>query len=339
MIEKVEKKRLAILRVLKDAEKTLTGSKITVELAAMGVDISERTVRFYLQDMDNEGLTENYGKRGRVITDRGLEELSASRVMDKVGFLSAKIDQMTYDMDFNLSRLKGKVVINLTILEPGQLQKAADRICQVYEKGFAMGRMMTFLEPGRRIGEIMVPEGLIGLGTVCSITLNGVLLQYGIPTNSRFGGLLEIVDHKPTRFVELITYEGSSLDPLEVFIRSGMTDYIGAVETGNGRIGASFREFPAGSRQKVQEIAEKLDEVGLGAFVSIGGRGQPLLEIPVSEGRVGAIVIGGLNPVAILEETGDRVYSRALAGLVEFDRLFPYTELMDRLDALNPHYS
>ncbi|MFA4836257.1 MAG: NrpR regulatory domain-containing protein, partial [Dehalococcoidia bacterium] len=126
---------------------------------------------------------------------------------------------------------------------------------------------------------------------------------------------------------------GTSIDPLEVFIRSGMTDYVGAIKTGNGRIGAGFREFPAESYDLVEELARKLQNVGLGGFMKIGRPGQALLEIPVSEGRVGAIVIGGLNPVAILEETGVRVYSRALAGLIDFNKLFRYEELESRLRA------
>ena len=157
------------------------------------------------------------------------------------------------------------------------------------------------------------------------------LLKYGIPTNSRFGGLLELQGRKPTRFVEIIMYDGTSLDPLEVFIRSGMTDYLGAIKTGNGRIGASFREFPAESRDLVDDLAHKLEDVGLGGFQKIGLPGQALLGIPVSEGRVGAIVIGGLNPVAILEEQGIRVHSRALAGLIDFNRLFHYAELKSRI--------
>jgi repressor of nif and glnA expression len=65
----------------------------------------------------------------------------------------------------------------------------------------------------------------------------------------------------------------------------------------------------------------------------IGRASQPLLEIPVSEGRVGAIVIGGLNPVAILEETGVRVDSRAMAEMIDYSRLFHYQELEDRVHA------
>jgi repressor of nif and glnA expression len=137
----------------------------------------------------------------------------------------------------------------------------------------------------------------------------------------------------PVRFVEMINYDGTTIDPLEVFIRSGMTDYIGAITNGNGRIGASFREFPSDSRSLVMELAEKLDQAGLGAFMRIGHAGQALLEIPVSEGRAGAIVIGGLNPVAIFEETGIRVYSRAMSGLMDYSRLFRYEALKERVTA------
>lgn len=65
--------------------------------------------------------------------------------------------------------------------------------------------------------------------------------------------------------------------------------------------------------------------------MTIGHPGQPLLEIPVSEDRSGAIVIGGLNPVAVLEESGVKIHSRALAGLIEFSRLFHYEELSNRI--------
>ncbi|MBU2550087.1 MAG: DUF128 domain-containing protein [Proteobacteria bacterium] len=331
MIDKMEKKRLAILQTLKEANRPVTSSKITADLQAQGHEISERTVRLYLQTLDEEGMTQKFGRRGRGVTEAGLEELASARIIEKVGFLSAKIDQMTYLMNFNLTTRRGTVVINTSVVEPAHIAQYVDKICRVFEKGFAMGRLLTLLEPGERVGGLVIPPGHIGVGTVCSITLNGVLLQHGIPTNSRFGGLLEIQNKKPTRFVEIINYDGTSLDPLEVFIRSGMTNYLGAVEDGNGRIGASFREFPAASREDVQALGEQLDRFGLGGLMMIGGPGQRLLEIPVSEGRVGAIVIGGLNPMAILEETGLRVQSRALAGLIDFDRLFSYEELESRI--------
>ena len=100
---------------------------------------------------------------------------------------------------------------------------------------------------------------------------------------------------------------------------------------GNGLIGASFREVPADSRDHVLDLGAQMDKGGLGGLFLVGWPGQPLLEIPVSEGRLGLVVVGGLNPVAILEEKGIQVHrTGALAGLIDYERLFRYEELGDR---------
>lgn len=331
MTEKAERKELAILRLLQKAGGPLTSSRLMENLHAMGHEVSERTVRYYFLDLDRKGLTQNLGKKGRVITQMGLKELGDARVFDKVGFLTARIDQLTYRMSFDLNKKSGTVITNISLFQADQLLQLAPLVCRVFEARYAMGTMMALFGPGDRVGDITIPDNMVGLGTVCSITLNGVLLANGIPTHSSFGGLLELRDRKPTRFVEIIKYEGTSLDPLEVFIRSGMTDYLGATETGNGRIGVGFREVPSDCRDIIFDLMQSLEDVGLGGFLMIGWPGQPLLEIPVIEGRVGAIVIGGLNPVAILEEKGIKVQSRALAGMVEYEKLFLYQEMEERI--------
>jgi len=331
MSEKTEKKELAILRLLQKAQGPLTSLNLIENLQAMGHEVSERTVRYYFKEMDRKGLTKNLGKKGRIITESGLKELGDARVFDKVGFLTAKIDQLTYRMSFDLHKKSGTVIVNVSLFHPGRLLQLCPLIQRVFDAGYAMGAMMALFRHGERVGDIIIPKNMVGLGTVCSITLNGVLLAHGIPPHSSFGGLLELRDHKPTRFVEIIRYDGTSLDPLEVFIRSGMTDYSGATETGNGRIGVGFREVPSDSRDRILSLMHELEEAGLGGFLMIGWPGQPLLEIPVMEGRLGAIVIGGLNPVAILEEKNIKVRSRAMAGMVEYERLFHYGEMEERI--------
>ncbi len=332
-VEKSEKKRLAILKLLKDHGACLSSSKLTRQLEDSGLEISGRTVRLYLLELDQEGLTENCGKRGRRITPRGIRELSAVKVYEKVGFMAAKIDQLTYNMTFDLARRTGKVVTNVSMLPLGEIERSAPLIKKVFATGYAMGRLLTLFEPGSRVGEHTVPQDCVGVGTVCSVTVNGILLVHGIPTNSRFGGLLELEDRRPRRFVELISYDGTTIDPLEIFIRTGMTDYRGATSRGSGRIGVGFREIPADSRGRAQEIAKTMEQAGLGGFLTIGWPGQPLLGVPVAEGRAGAIVIGGLNPIAILEEHGIRATSRAMANLIPYSDLFPYTELDQRIQA------
>lgn len=328
-----EKRKLSILAALREHNRPVHSAGIAEILIRQGYEVSERTVRLDFLDLDKSGLTRSMGRRGRVITEKGLEELDASVALARVGFLSAKIDQMTYWMNFDLATRTGTVVVNTSLVEARQLGSCVDKVCKVFEKGFAMGSLLALLPPGERVGTQTIPEGMLGFCSVCSITLNGVLLKHGIPTRSRFGGLLEVRNGKPRRFLEIITYDGTSIDPLEVFIRSAMTDYVGAIATGNGRIGASFREFPAESRQLTMDLASKLDAIGLGGLVEVGLPGQNLLDIPVSEGRIGAVIIGGLNPAAILEELGMRIMSKAMSGLLEFNRLFHYRELPDRLSA------
>jgi repressor of nif and glnA expression len=326
-MEKKERNRAAILNALSKATSPTSSARLAAILTNGAFDLSERSVRLYLQKLDDEGLTERHGKRGRVITERGLAELRAAQILERVGYLSAKIDQMTYSMTFDLATRTGAVVVNTSMVNPRQLAACTDKVCKVFVNGYAMGNRLALLGPGETVGGLTVPPDRVGFCTVCSITINGVLLKHGIPTTSRFGGLLELRNGRPTRFVEMIHYDGTSIDPLEVFIRSGMTNYNGAIADGNGLIGASFREMPADSRELVVSLGERLSTIGLGAFMEVGLAGYPVLGLPVNQGRIGSVIVGGLNPIAILEEMGHRVFSRALSGLLEYNRLFHFDEL------------
>jgi HTH-type transcriptional regulator, global nitrogen regulator NrpRI len=330
MFDSIERKRTAILKILHDSVAPISSEKIAERLNAVGYDVSERTVRLHLAQLDKEGLTRHLPKQGREITQKGRREMSRSRVYERLGFLTAKINQMTFAMSFDLSTLSGTVVVNLSLLGRKEIADAVPLMAKVFEKKLSMGEMMALFTEGEQVGDTVIPEGYVGIGTVCSITINGILLKAGIPTVSRFGGLLEISDYRPRRFVALINYDGTTLDPLEIFIKSGMTDYTSAVSTGSGLIGASFREIPGAAEETVRKISKYIDSIGLHGIVTIGKPEQPVCEIPVSAGCLGLVVIGGLNPIAILEESGIRLDSHALSGLVDFGKLFPYTELRER---------
>lgn len=325
--DRVEKRKLAILEVLKKSSDPLSSGKIAEALNIAGYDISERTVRLYLQQLDEFGFTELHGKRGRTITVSGRKEIGSSKILERVGYMSSRIDRMTYQMTFDLERRSGKVIVNTTIVDPNHLREKIEPIKQVFARGYAMGHLVAVLHPGEQAGDVTVPEGKIGLCTVCSITLNGVLLKHGVPVRSLFCGLLEVQDHKPVRLAEVVNYDAISLDPLELFISAGRTNYTGAITDGNGLIGVGFRELPAESYDLVMNLEEKLEGIGLGGFMEIGLPGQALFNMPVHEGCMGAVVVGGLNPTAIFEEDGIRVEARALSGFLEYTRLRHFSEL------------
>lgn len=325
-----ERKRSAILKILRDAGAPVSSEKIAEQLNDTGYNLSERTVRLHLARMDKEGFTKHLPKQGRQITEKGVRELSRTRVYERLGFLTAKINQMTFAMSFDLSTMSGTVVVNLSLIQKEELSKAVPLMTKVFEKKLSMGEMIALFAEGEQVGETVIPAGYIGIGTVCSITINGILLKAGIPTASRFGGLLEISEYQPRRFVALINYDGTTLDPLEIFIKSGMTDYLGATSNGSGLIGASLREVPKASEEKIKKISRYLDSIGLHGIVMIGKPDQPVCEAPVNTGCLGLVIIGGLNPIAILEESGISLDSHALSALVDFGKLFPYTELKER---------
>jgi repressor of nif and glnA expression len=322
-----QRKFVSILNILSHAEKPLGGTKIAKKLEEIGYDLSQRTVRYYLKKMDQQGLTENLGKKGRVITQKGGQEIKSAFVMDKVGFIASKIDTLTYQMDFSLRKLKGKVILNVSTINKRDISKAIPVINSVFRAGLGMGRFVLIGNPGEKIGNQVIGDSNFAIGTVCGVTVNGVFLKEGIHITSRFGGSLELSKGRPIRFTEIIHNGGTSLDPMEIFIKCKMTSVLQTALTGNGKIGASFREFPSVALPRVEKIRKKLDHVGLGGILMIGKPSRPLLDIPVSEGMVGMIVAGGLNPLAAVEEHGITTENMAMKTLFEFDKLIPFGEI------------
>lgn len=336
MDNQLDKKQIIILDILKEMKKPVSSQIICRQLSSMGISMSERTVRFYLKEIDEMGLSQYISKQGRLITQKGLDELEHARVYDRVGFLASRIDQMTFRMNFDPDTKKGSLIMNISLLRKKNLSKAIPLIQRVFEHGYAMGRLLALFDSGENCGVHKIPEGWLGIATVCSISLNGILLKKAVPMKSRFGGLLEMENHQALRFAAIICYEGTTIDPLEIFIRSGMTDYLGATATGNGIIGVGFREIPGESTEKVRQIAENLETIGLRGFFQIGMPSQRLYGIPVDDRQAGVIVIGGLNPIAILAESGFEVESHALSALIDFDRLIEYNQLEDYASRLKP---
>jgi len=321
MINTNKKKIIAILKILNESKKPIGGTSIARAIKRYGIYLSQRTVRYYLALTDKAGLTKNLGKQGRIITKKGIEELDRSFVIDKIGLIAAKIDEMSYKMNFSLNNLKGNVIVNISTIANKDFNKAKQLIKMVFKKKFGMGQYLIICKSGTQIGDFLVDEGKTAIATICSVTINGIFLNAGIPVNSRFGGLVEIRDGMPVRFTEIINYDGSTLDPLEIFIKGGMTKVKDAVSKGMGIVGASFREIPSIAILEAKRIRRKLESVGLNGIFMIGDPGQPLLDIPVAEGKAGIIVFGGLNPIAIVEENHIKTQNLAMSTLINFNEL------------------
>lgn len=321
------KRTIAILRALQRAGRPVGATRVARELEVIGIDVSQRTVRYCLAAMDRDGFTRRCGKKGREITVLGEQELANAFVVEKVGFISAKVDELACQMTFEPRRRRGTIILNISTVPAARIEEALREIAATFEARLGMGRYSAIAPPGETLGRFRAPDDSFAIGTVCSVTINGILLSAGIPATSRFGGLVELVDGRPVRFTEMIYYDGSSLDPLEVFISGHMTSVREAVRTGNGTIGAGFREIPAVTVAKVRKLCTRLDAIGLGGVLAVGKPNRALLEVPVSEGRAGLVVVGGLNPLAAAEEAGIETHNKALTSLFEFEQMADFTKL------------
>ncbi len=325
----MSKTMLAILKVLDKQPDTIIGSReISRQLKFHGIDLTERTVRYHLKILDAGGFTNVFGKEGRKITHKGREELAQASVSEKVGFINSKIETLSYLTDLDLEKNEGNVILNVSYFPEERLKDALRIMRPIFSSPYIMCDKVVMHQSGEKIGEIIVPDGQIGFGTVCSVTINGIFLKAGIPVTSRFGGVLQIENSELSRFTALISYEGSSLDPLEIFIKSRMTDVLGAVKNRYGKILASFREIPIVSLEKVRQLSEELEKKGISGILIIGNPNQPLLEMPVAMDKAGMVIVGGLNPIAALEEKGIPTMSKAMSTLYRFSELIKFKELL-----------
>jgi len=327
MAEKAEKVKASILRALVDAGRPCGAEHIAGALLSMGIELQPRTVRYYLRQLDGEGLTRLVSRRrGRVLTDKGKEAGAQADLTSHLGIVAAKIDTLAYRMSFDLGAGEGTVIANVSFVEPSHFPTLLNEIGLVVDRGLAVGQRIAVGRPGEVIGSVTVPEGMMAVGTVCSITLNGIIQGQGVPVTSRFGGLLEIRGQQYVRFLNMIEYRASTLDPLEVFVRADMTRVRDVILRGSGIICASFREVPAAAVPDLRTIIRKAGGHGIGGVLEIGKPGQPLFGIPVAGGYCGVVVGGGLNSVAGAIETGVRISSRTLAGLEDYARFLPLHE-------------
>ena len=325
----MNKTMLAILKILDKHSDTILGSReLSRQLRLHGIELTERTVRYHLRILDERGFTKVFGKEGRMITPKGKDELSHALVSEKVGFVISKIETLSYLTNLDLEKGEGDIILNVSFFPSAKLKEALRIMKPVFSSPYIMSDNVVMQKGGEKIGDIIIPEGQVGFGTICSVTINGIFLKAGIPVISKFGGVLQVENAEPSRFTALISYEGSSLDPLEIFIKSGMTDVMNAVKHHDGKILASFREIPVVSLERAEELSENMKDKGIGGILHIGSPNQPLLEMPVSMDKVGVVVVGGLNPIAALEEAGIPAVSKAMSTLYRFSDLMKFKELL-----------
>ena len=321
-----EHRMIEILRILNAQDKP-TGSKLIAdELKNKGFNLGERAVRYHMQILDEKGYTERMGYSGRQITDLGREKLEKGLIYDQVDFIHSKFEEMIYLTDFNYMTQSGNVVVNTSTIYN---EESIDIMKEIIESGLSVSPYVNLNKVGKR-GEIEVT-------TLCGTTIDGILLNEGIPSQPKYGGLLEIKNNHPFKFTELISYKKTSITPLDAFTNTNETSVLDVVTKGSGIIPANFRLIPEIGKDKAIDIFNQLNRIGIGGIIDISKAGEGNLGIPIPEGMIGITVVGGITPFCAIKELGEEIDIKIAEEITDFKTLSPITETMTpALKPVNP---
>lgn len=266
------------------------------------------------------------GIDGGQMTEPEEEDPARSRVWDKIGYAQSKIETLAFKTTLDPYTLQGNLPVNVSLYSRIRLKKVLESMAPAFEAGLCVSDQIALAGEGEQLGDVLIPKGRIGIATVCSAAVSGYLLKNGIPMDARFGGILEMKQGLPVRFVELIYYSGSSLDPSEVFIKGKMTS-VRKVSEGRGNILANFREFPSPSLGLVKKLLTNLQKAGIGGVRAIGESAEAICQTPISSNRVGMVLIDGLNPVAYAQEMGIEAEYYAMTTVMDYQSLNTFSEI------------
>jgi repressor of nif and glnA expression len=290
------------------------GAKRLSELMAeRGFILSDRAVQYYLSYLDTMGFTEKIGNQGRILTSEGRQETDNALVDDRIGFIISKLERLAYRSTFDPATGTGDVAYNLSIVPAESFEQTKAAFDEVIQSGCGFFSSYRVIDQDPRI-----PPGFVGFISICSITMDGVFQRKGIPVKMAFGGRLEIENGIPKRFNDLIGYRGTTIDPLELFISSGLTS-IGAFSKSKSGIAlANIREVPCAAKKQVEETIHLMNKCG---FVFPVAMGNQVFNLPKNPFRLSIIAFSGLNFIGNAVEHGIDIKTEIGAGNIPFSKI------------------
>ena len=232
-------------------------------------------------------------------------------------FVSHSIEEYAMQVTYDPVAGTGLVVYNLSLFRTADLPDVLEMALTACRSGVCASDQVRLVPGGESIDGFTVPEGQTGVCSVCSVTLDGILLKRGVPFHPIGGGTVEIVNRVPRRFTHFVHYDETTIDPLQVLAAEEITSVGDVIQTGNGTILANFREC---HMEAESIVAELLDDLAASRFVGvleIGLPNSPLLGVQVNQQYMGVVAVGGTNPIAAIREAGYPVVTRAMRGLIE----------------------
>ncbi|HEX3002072.1 MAG TPA: DUF128 domain-containing protein [Methanoregula sp.] len=236
-------------------------------------------------------------------------------------FVNNKIEDYAIQTTFDPAKKEGSIVYNLSLVKSGDLEFAISVLKDAHRSGISVSGLVKFLEPETKISGFTIPPGCTGICTMCSITIDGILIHHGIPVRPIGGGIVEIENRMPVRFTHMILYEHTTIDPLQVLMSQKTTSVTDVMRKGSGNILANIREFHMEAESLIGQVLDELAGSGFSGVLDVGMPNVPLLGVPVSPQFIGIAAVGGTNPLAAIREADRWIQVQAMKGLIDVSEM------------------
>ena len=231
----------------------------------------------------------------------------------KLPFMLTKSWNLIQQVNFDVEKRKGDIIANVSYIHKNDVDNALAIMEETYNNN------PKYINPYYKLIDHPTDEDKIGIATICSLSIDGLLINNGIKSTPKYGGLLELTE--PPLFIDLISYNGTTVDPHKIFLSKNMTSI--SRNIGPNKILASVKEIPYIARDYAVYLLDILNNIGFSIY-KIGKPRELVYNAKVDNYNFGIIAGGGLNSIGAIKEKGIDIEVKAIEKLIPF-------EDMDRL--------
>jgi len=237
-------------------------------------------------------------------------EMPKNDSTEKISLVLSKSLNLIQQVNFDVEKQKGDIIANVSYVHRDNIDDALSVMEETYNNS------PKYINPYYKLVEHPENDDLVGIATICSLSIDGILINNGIKSNPTYSGLLELTE--PPLFIDLISYSGTTLDPHKIFLSKNMTSITG--ENGPSKVLASVKEIPYISRDHAVELLEILNNIGFSIY-KIGKPRELVYNSKVDNYNFGVITGGGLNSIGAVKESGIPIQVKALEKILPFEKM------------------
>ena len=229
---------------------------------------------------------------------------------EKISLVLSKSLNLIQQVNFDVEKQKGDIIANISYVHRDNIDRALSIMEDTYNSN------PKFINPYYKLVDHPENDYMVGIATICSLSIDGILINNGIMSNPTYSGLLELTE--PPLFIDLISYNGTTLDPHKIFLSKNMTSITGG--DGPSKILASVKEIPYVARDYAVELLEILNNIGFSIY-KIGKPREFVYNSKVENYNFGVITGGGLNSIGAVKESGVPIQVKALEKMMPFEKM------------------